>query len=166
MSIGQHFVHQGQKFIRGERFSENFNGAYEKESFISVRFRPLQAFIWRMARILIVDDDPDTRDLLEFSLRLAGHETVTAPHGREGLKLFLANPVDLVITDLFMPEQNGLETITELLRRSPEVFNLVSRGRLGSSGTGYFTNSKLTPDKRQMTILSSSPSSGWQTRNP
>ncbi len=74
-----------------------------------------------MTRILIIDDDPDTRDFLEITLKSAGHETLTASHGKEGLKQYLANPVDLVITDLYMPEQDGIEIIPELRSHSPKL---------------------------------------------
>jgi DNA-binding response OmpR family regulator len=70
-----------------------------------------------MARILIIDDDPDTRDFLEHTLNLAHHQTFTAAEGREGLKRFLCDPVDLVITDIFMPELDGLEMIAGLRTR-------------------------------------------------
>jgi|SRR6516162_3012606 two-component system nitrogen regulation response regulator GlnG len=74
-----------------------------------------------MARILIIDDDPDIRDFLEHTLNSAGHQTLSAIGGREGLTQFLRNPSDLVITDLFMPELDGLEIIAGLRTRFPEL---------------------------------------------
>ena len=72
-----------------------------------------------MPRILIIDDDPDTRDFLQNTLNSAGHQTLTAAEGREGLTQFLREPADLVITDIFMPEQDGLEIIAGLRTRFP-----------------------------------------------
>jgi DNA-binding response OmpR family regulator len=69
-----------------------------------------------MARILVIDDDDDVRRAIRRHLESDGHEVVEAPHGKAGMKLFRDRPTDLVVTDLFMPEQEGLETIRELRR--------------------------------------------------
>jgi len=74
-----------------------------------------------MARILIIDDDPDMRSLLEHTLKSSGHEIEMAADGKEGLMLYDAKRPDIVITDLYMPTKGGLETIIELRRRSPQV---------------------------------------------
>src|SRR6185436_11534042 len=74
-----------------------------------------------MARILIIDDDPDMRSLLEQTLKSLSYEIETASNGKEGLMLYDANRPDVVITDLYMPTKGGLETIIELRRRSPQV---------------------------------------------
>ena len=74
-----------------------------------------------MARILIIDDDPDMRSLLEQTLKRLGYEIEMAADGKEGLKLYDAKPADVVITDLYMPTKGGLETIIELRRRSPQL---------------------------------------------
>ena len=82
-----------------------------------------------MARILVIDDDPDMRALLEQTLKSAGHEVALAADGRQGVNLYRANQADLVITDLYMPGQEGLETIIELRRRFPEVAIMAVSGR-------------------------------------
>jgi CheY-like chemotaxis protein len=69
-----------------------------------------------MATILVIDDDSDMRALLDETLRAAGHVAVLAGDGREGMAKLRASMPDLVITDLFMPNQEGLETIVELRR--------------------------------------------------
>jgi len=74
-----------------------------------------------MARILIIDDDPDMRSLLKENLKGSGYEVQLAVDGAEGLALFEANPADIVVTDLYMPNKGGLETIIELRRRSPSL---------------------------------------------
>src|SRR5207249_2818281 len=74
-----------------------------------------------MARVLVIDDEEQVVKLIREVLEGAGHEVLEARNGREGMKLYEAKPTDLVITDLVMPEQEGLETITALSRRFPGV---------------------------------------------
>ncbi|MEW5724979.1 MAG: response regulator [Thermodesulfobacteriota bacterium] len=74
-----------------------------------------------MARILVVDDDGLFRSLMRELLELEGHEVTEAGDGREALALCQDQPFDLFITDILMPERDGLETIKELRRRRPEA---------------------------------------------
>jgi len=74
-----------------------------------------------MARILIIDDEAMIRDLLIKMLEREGYETMNASDGKEGIRLYRENPVDLVITDLIMPEKEGIETIMELRRDYQDV---------------------------------------------
>ena len=74
-----------------------------------------------MARILVIDDDPEIRDSVEETLVAAAHEVLTASNGKDGIQLCRAHPPDLVITDLLMPEKDGLEIIQELRSRSPRL---------------------------------------------
>ncbi len=74
-----------------------------------------------MARILVIDDENDVRGTIRAILEQTGYEVVEASNGYEGIKLYQREPVDLVITDLFMPEKEGIETIMELRRHSPNV---------------------------------------------
>ncbi len=74
-----------------------------------------------MARVLVIDDEEQVRTLIREVLEGAGHEVMEAGNGREAMKLYEANPTNVVITDLVMPEQDGLETIRELRRRFPAV---------------------------------------------
>jgi CheY-like chemotaxis protein len=82
-----------------------------------------------MARILVIDDEPDTRAMLEHILKAAGHEVILASDGREGVERYRTSPADLVVTDLYMPKQEGLETIRELRTRFPEVAIIAMSGR-------------------------------------
>ena len=72
-----------------------------------------------MPRVLLIEDDDLLRDVLARSLVAAGHEVVEASNGIEGIDLFRARPADVVVTDLVMPLQEGVETIMQLrkLRR-------------------------------------------------
>ena len=82
-----------------------------------------------MAQILVIDDDPAIRVIIEQILQSAGHAVISAVDGREGVDIFRANPVDVVITDLYMPNQEGLETIRELRSRFPTVAIIAMSGR-------------------------------------
>ena len=85
-----------------------------------------------MARILVIDDDAEMRVLAEQILKSSKHEVVLAADGNEGMKKFRANPADLVIINLYMPDQEGLETIIELRRFFPEVGVMAMSSRAAS----------------------------------
>jgi DNA-binding response OmpR family regulator len=72
-------------------------------------------------RILVIDDDEQIRKLLRQVMEWAGHEVLEAADGREGMLKQRKHPADLVITDLIMPEQEGLETITLLKKEYPHI---------------------------------------------
>ena len=86
------------------------------------------------ARILIVDDDAEVRSVIVQALKAAGHQVFSATNGKEAMRHLRAIQPDLIITDLFMPEQEGLETITELHKQFPDVAILaISGGSVASS---------------------------------
>ncbi len=72
-----------------------------------------------MARILIIEDDDEVRALLESLLAREGHEVESAANGKHGVAAFQARPFDLVITDIIMPEKDGIEAIMDLRRGRP-----------------------------------------------
>lgn len=74
-----------------------------------------------MPRILIIDDEKEIREMLRQKLEPEGYQVETAPNGKVGLRIQEEDPCDLVITDIFMPEKEGIETIRELRRDFPEV---------------------------------------------
>lgn len=69
-----------------------------------------------MAKILLIDDEPDLRQTLRLFLENAGHTVVEAENGDDGVALHRSEAPDLVITDLIMPGKEGIETILELRR--------------------------------------------------
>lgn len=71
--------------------------------------------------VLVIDDEDLVRDTLRRALESAGIEVTVAADGREGLETYLVNPTDVVVTDILMPEKEGIETIIELKRENPEV---------------------------------------------
>ncbi len=72
-------------------------------------------------KILIVDDEEDVVQALQFRLATAGYETMTARNGADALEIMKTNPVDLVLTDFMMPEINGLE-LTRRVKENPRWF--------------------------------------------
>ena len=74
-----------------------------------------------MARILVIEDDPGMRDLMEKSLEEAGHEVFLAADGKQGLKLQRAEAMELIITDIYMPEMEGLEFIRTIRKGTSNI---------------------------------------------
>lgn len=70
------------------------------------------------SKILIVEDEPEAVELIEFNLRQAGWEVISAADGAEALKKTRAANPDLIVLDLMLPEVDGLE-VCKLLRRDP-----------------------------------------------
>lgn len=82
-------------------------------------------------RVLVIEDNADLRDVVRLALEGAGHDVLTATQGVEGLACLNGHPVDLVVTDLFMPEMDGIELITALRRQFPGVRIVAMSGRPG-----------------------------------
>lgn len=79
-------------------------------------------------RILVIDDEPQVRAFLEKILVRAGYDVSTAKNGAEGLYIFDIEPFDLILTDIFMPDQDGLEVLRGLNRKAPDVPVIVTSG--------------------------------------
>lgn len=74
-----------------------------------------------MKQILVIDDEPSIRFLLEKMLEREGYAVITAADGEEGMKLFQESSFDLVITDIIMPEKEGIEIIMEIKKKYPDI---------------------------------------------
>ena len=72
-------------------------------------------------RIMVVDDDASIRRTLQILLSKAGYEVMQARDGSEAVRMWRDRGGDLVITDLHMPEKDGIETIVELVSHSPGI---------------------------------------------
>ena len=86
-----------------------------------------------MACILIIDENAPTRDILRRALERAGHEVVAASDGRVGIEHQRTMPAEVIITDILMPEQEGLKTICELRRDFPTT-GIIAMSRGGQIG--------------------------------
>ncbi len=82
-------------------------------------------------RILVVDDDPGVRDVIRSMLEASGYSVLLAENGREAMRLLKTERADLILTDLVMPEQEGIETIKALRREYPELKVIAMSGAFG-----------------------------------
>ena len=82
-------------------------------------------------RVLVIEDNAELRDYLRLALEGQGYEVLTARHGKEALGLIDGQGLDAVVTDLFMPEMDGIETIAALRRKLPDVKVVAISGRPG-----------------------------------
>jgi YesN/AraC family two-component response regulator len=71
--------------------------------------------------LLIVNDDPQILKMLHQILEHEGYDVNEAPNGNQALRLYWENPADLIITDIIMPEKDGIEIIIKLKRDYPDV---------------------------------------------
>jgi DNA-binding NtrC family response regulator len=85
-----------------------------------------------MPRILIIDDSPSTLEAVAMMLDGAGHLVRCCPNGRQAQALLEREPFDLIITDIFMPEEDGLQLILAARRLRPDLPIVAMSGRSGS----------------------------------
>jgi CheY-like chemotaxis protein len=87
-----------------------------------------------MKKILVIEDDRLVRDYLVTLLARAGYTALAASNGNEGITLHHRAPADVVITDIIMPEKDGIETIIDLRRAEPvpKVIAISGGGHIGA----------------------------------
>jgi DNA-binding NtrC family response regulator len=85
-----------------------------------------------VSRILVIDDDPSVRDVISRVLEDEGHTVAQASEGKVAMVAFAASRFDLVITDINMPEMDGIEVIMALSERRPglPIIAISGGGRL------------------------------------
>jgi CheY-like chemotaxis protein len=88
-----------------------------------------------MARILVIDDEELIRETIRMKLEQSGHVVTEAANGVEGLRALEDGLFDLVVTDIIMPEQEGIETIRKIRHRDPLVAIIAISG--GGRGRNY-----------------------------
>ncbi len=100
---------------------------------LSAKVREVLASGRPQSSVLLIDDDLALRGLLRQILNEAGYQVVEAGDGRSGMRKLEQMAVDLVITDLVMPEQEGIETLQRLRAERPELPVIVISGAFGGS---------------------------------
>lgn len=95
-----------------------------------------------MANILLIDDEEDIRLLVSSLLTKLGHHVRQAGNGVEGLQLYREHPADLVITDVVMPEQEGLSMILELRKMNPAARIIAMSGGFAHDPKLYLNMAK------------------------
>ena len=82
-------------------------------------------------RVLVIEDNPELREYLRLALELHDYQVLTAENGREALAYLNGHKVDAVVTDLFMPEMDGIEMVAALRRQFPDIRVIAMSGRPG-----------------------------------
>lgn len=95
-----------------------------------------------MADILVIDDDEGFRGMVCTLLTKAGYEVIACDDGKKGVELYRGNPCSLVITDLIMPDQEGIETIMALHRDYPGV-NIIAMSGGGRGNPEVYLHSAV-----------------------
>ena len=106
----------------------------------------------RVARILVIDDDANVRAFLDDVLSAVGHTVVVSSDGREGLSSYERLRPDLVITDIFMPQQDGLDVVLQL---AAKVKSSPSPGAVTSTSSIIWR-----------TLSTSERGQAWPSRSP
>ena len=104
-----------------------------------------------MGRVLVIDDEPQIRSMLRMMLERAGHEVEEAPDGIEGIRIYRNNPVDLIISDLIMPNKDGIGMIIELKKEFPDVKIIAMSGGGLNKPEGYLEGAKKLGAQRTLT---------------
>ena len=89
------------------------------------------------SRVLLIDDNESFRRMVSRTLVNAGYDVTEASDGRSGLAAFRQQPCDVVVTDIIMPDVEGLQTIQELRREDPTVKIIAMSGAGATRGVGY-----------------------------
>jgi CheY-like chemotaxis protein len=110
-----------------------------------------QGGIKKMGLVLVIDDEPQIRSMLRMMLERAGHEVEEAPDGIEGIRIYRNNPVDLIISDLIMPNKDGIGMIIELKKEFPDVKIIAMSGGGLNKPEGYLEGAKKLGAQRTLT---------------
>ena len=95
-----------------------------------------------MAKIIVIDDEPSILLMLKKMLEKAGHEVDIALNGSDGFELFEKFKPDLIITDIIMPQKDGLEVVLELRRKHPDLKIIAISGGGRIHPEGYLPSAK------------------------
>lgn len=102
-----------------------------------------------MRHILLIDDDPAVLRIFTLGLERAGYRVSTAPSGKAGLETLTQEKIDLLITDIFMPEMDGLEVIMRCRRLYDDlkIYAISGGGQMGGNVDGLPVAKNLGADR-------------------
>ena len=95
-----------------------------------------------MSDILIIDDDSEFREMLKTMMEMEGFNVATAEDGKIGVDLYRLKPTDLIVTDIVMPNQEGVETIYFLQKEFPDVKIIAVSGGGRGKASDYLDSIK------------------------
>ena len=96
-----------------------------------------------MSKILLVDDDPSFRKATARSLVKSGYEVVECENGEDALRALNQSKPDLVVTDIVMPDMEGIELIMALRKKAPDIKVIAISGGGRNEPTQYLTTAKM-----------------------
>jgi two-component system, cell cycle sensor histidine kinase and response regulator CckA len=120
---------------------------------LGARLREVLGAARRPARILIVDDEAGVRKFLKLVLEKAGFDVCEAPDGVQAVKAVDREPVDILVTDLIMPDQEGIETIRKIRKDKPDIRIIAMSGKpdylriAQTLGADSILEKPVSPDK-------------------
>jgi DNA-binding response OmpR family regulator len=95
-----------------------------------------------MSRILIIEDNEDARRFMALALKGEGYDVAVAEDGEEGLQIQRHAPAEVLITDIFMPNKDGIETIVDFRSKFPAVKIIAMSGGRSSSNVDYLDTAR------------------------
>ena len=102
-----------------------------------------------MSKILVIEDDLEFSQALCKALRKSGYDVLFAENGQKGIDLYKRFLADLVITDILMPEKDGIEVIVDLKKHFPNIKIIaISGGGSAGSGLEYLRSAEVVCDVR------------------
>jgi CheY-like chemotaxis protein len=101
-----------------------------------------------MPRVLVVEDSEGLREIMSIGLRASGYEVAQAADGQRALDLQREKPYEVIVTDLFMPEMDGIETIQTLRDEFPDTAIVAISGQASKTGADFLeVAAKLGADR-------------------
>jgi two-component system cell cycle sensor histidine kinase/response regulator CckA len=108
---------------------------------------------WRVAAsVLVVDDQDVVRDVMKLALESAGYDVLTAASPIDALDVVRDASIDLLITDVVMPEMDAFELADEVVRKLPDIRVLYTSGYTDASPEGPFIQKPFTPSQLIATV--------------
>jgi CheY-like chemotaxis protein len=95
------------------------------------------------AKIIVAEDNSDTREALRLSLEIEGYAVRAAANGDDAFRLQMSEPADLLVTDIFMPERDGFETLAAFRKNFPSTRIVVISGSAAKVRGSYLESARM-----------------------